>query len=171
MGILRILLVVIESSTHCFDAVDVHCFFALAEPRSDFFARCQRSVDCFHERFPYKPQQVVVMVSHAAGCVALAKTLTQQTLQEITPAGPCSIYGFTRTSNTNIWTLDPHDRSQGMNGYTEHLAEMGSATVPWNNFGDGKTKFYTGPPTSRFAPVEAVAVNVHSNGATNGTAH
>ena len=93
------------------------------------------------------------MVSHAAGCIALAKTLTQKDLTEITPAGPCSIYGFTRTSDTNVWTIDEHDNLEGMNGYTGHLSEMGSATVPWNNFGDGTRKFYTGPPTSRFAEV------------------
>jgi hypothetical protein len=92
------------------------------------------------------------MVSHAAGCIAFAKTLAQKTLQDITPAGPCSIYGFSRTSDTNVWTLDPHDKPHGLNGYTEHLSRMGSTTVPWNNFGDGTTKFYTGPPTSRFAP-------------------
>lgn len=129
-----------------------HLSFFVLEPRSEFFLRCQRSVDCLHERYIYKPRQVLVMVSHAAGCIALAKTFTQQTLQDITPAGPCSIYRLTRTSDTSVWTLDPHNKPQGMNGYTEHLSEMGSATVPWNNFGDGTTKFYTGPPTSRFAP-------------------
>jgi hypothetical protein len=109
------------------------------------------------------------MVSHAAGCVALAKTLTQQTLQDITPAGPCSIYGFTRMENTDVWSLDPHDKPQGMNGYTEHLSDMGSATVPWNNFGDGKTKFYTGPATSRFAPKELpeAIMNGKASGTTN----
>ena len=94
------------------------------------------------------------MVSHAAGCIALAKTLTKRDLSEITPAGPCSVYGFTRSSNTDTWTIDQHDNLQGLNGYTGHLSEMGGSTIPWNNFGDGKVKFYTGPPTSRFAPKE-----------------
>jgi hypothetical protein len=114
--------------------------------------RCQRSINAFHKKQPYKPKQVFAMVSHAAGCIALAKTLTKLDFSEITPAGPCSIYGFTRTNETETWTLDAHDKLDGFNGYTGHLSEMGSATVPWNNFGDGKTKFYTGPPTSRFAP-------------------
>jgi hypothetical protein len=114
--------------------------------------RCQRSINTFHKKQPYKPRQVFVMVSHAAGCIALAKTLAKLDLSEITPAGPCSVYGFTRTNETETWTLDAHDKLDGFNGYTGHLSEMGSATVPWNNFGDGKTKFYTGPPTSRFAP-------------------
>lgn len=92
------------------------------------------------------------MVSHAAGCIALAKTLTKLDLTDITPAGPCSIYGFTRTSDSEVWSIDPHDDLSGHNGFTGHLAEMGSATPPWNNFGDGKVKFYTGPKTSRFAP-------------------
>lgn len=92
------------------------------------------------------------MVSHAAGCIALAKTLANKELQDITPAGPCSIYGLSRTSDTSIWALDPHDKPQGLNGYTEHLSRIGSTTLPWNNFGDGTSKFYTGPPTSRLAP-------------------
>ena len=92
------------------------------------------------------------MVSHAAGCIALAKTLANKELQDITPAGPCSIYGLSRSSDTSIWALDPHDKPQGLNGYTEHLSRIGSTTLPWNNFGDGSSKFYTGPRTSRFAP-------------------
>jgi len=122
------------------------------EPRANFMERCQLSIDSFHKKHPYSPRKVFVMVSHAAGCIALAKTLTKQNLTDITPAGPCSIFGFSRTSNVDTWDLDPHDKVGGLNGYTAHLSEMGSATKPWNNFGDGKTKFYTGPPTSRFAP-------------------
>lgn len=109
------------------------------------------------------------MVSHAAGCIALAKTLTKKTLQDVTPAGPCSIYCFTRTSDSEVWTLDLHDEPQGMNGYTEHLSEMGSATVPWNNFGDGITKFYTGPATSRFASADAVAKDGTGTGTATNT--
>jgi hypothetical protein len=126
--------------------------FSQSEPRSKFMERCQESINCIHKRHPYKPRQVLVLVSHAAGCIALAKTLTKLKLSDITPAGPCSIFGFTRTSDTDVWSVDSHDDLNGYNGFTGHLSEMGSATVPWNNFGDGKTKFYTGPPDSRFAP-------------------
>ena len=114
--------------------------------------RCQKTVDTLHKKYPYKKRQILVMVSHAAGCVALAKTLTKLALSDVTPAAPCSIYGFTRTSNTEVWSLDPHDKTDGFNGFTGHISKVGSSTVPWNNFGDGKTKFYTGPPNSRFAP-------------------
>ena len=114
--------------------------------------RCQKSVDAMHQKFPFKPRQVIVMVSHAAGCIMLAKTLTKLNTTDITPAGPCSIYVFTRTSNTEKWSIDPHDNLDGYNGFTGHISNIGSSTVPWNNFGDGKIKFYTGPPTSRFAP-------------------
>ena len=157
--------------------LDTISIYPFIEPRSDFFARCQRSVDCLHETFPHKPRQVLVLVSHAAGCVALAKALTKQTMQDITPAGPCSIYGFRRTSDTEVWELDSHDTPEGMNGYTTHLSEMGAATPPWNNFGDGTTKFYTGPATSRFAPplktttngtTTTNATNGEANGETNG---
>ena len=105
-----------------------------------------------HKQYPYKPRQVIVMVSHAAGCIMLAKTLTKLDMTDITPAGPCSIYRFSRTSDTEVWSIDPHDKIDGYNGYTGHISNLGSSTVPWNNFGDGKIKFYTGPPTSRFAP-------------------
>lgn len=130
------------------------CLFFLLEPRSEFMGRCQKSIDCFHEKHPYKPRQVFVMVSHAAGCIAITKTLSKRPLSDITPAGPCFIFGFSRTSNTDSWKLDDHDNLDGFNGYDGHLSEMGSATKPWNNFGDGKVKFYTGPPTSRFAPLK-----------------
>jgi hypothetical protein len=124
----------------------------LAEPRSAFFDRCQKSVDAFHERYPYKPKQAVVMVSHAAGCIALTRAFTKRPLTDITPAGPCSIYMLTRNSNTERWTIDDHDLPNGMNGHTDHLSDLGTSTKPWNNFGDGITKFYTGPSNSRFHP-------------------
>ena len=114
--------------------------------------RCQQAVDGLHKRYPFQPGQVMVLVTHAAGCIALSKVLSQKELTDITPAGPCSIYGFTRTTNTSQWDLDPHDKVDGFNGRTSHLSASGSTTIPWNNFGDGKRKFYTGPLTSRFAP-------------------
>lgn len=92
------------------------------------------------------------MVSHAAGCIALGKAFTKRRLDELTPAGPCSIYMYSRDSNTDVWEIDDHDAPCSMNGYTDHLSDMGTTTIPWNNFGDGKQKFYTGPSTSRFAP-------------------
>lgn len=127
---------------------------SIPEPRNKFFSRCDHVVETFNERYPYKRRQVFFMVSHAAGCVAMSKALTGLPLNEITPAGPCSIYMFSRTSGSDPWSLDPHDKPESMNGYTGHLSDTGTKTVPWNNFGDGKTKFYTGPPTSRFAPKE-----------------
>lgn len=146
----------IEERKHYFPRVDTSykSFFipTLPEPRSAFEDRCQKSVDALHMKYTYKPRQVIVLVSHAAGCIMLAKTLTKKHFTDITPAGPCSIYGFTRTSNTDTWTIDDHDKIDGLNGYSTHLSMLGSSTPPWNNFGDGTRKFYTGPPTSRFAP-------------------
>ena len=124
----------------------------LPEPKSAFFDRCERVAQKFNETHPYKPRQVFFMVSHAAGCLAMAKALSGRPLNEITPAGPCSIYLFSRTSDSEKWMLDDHDLPKSMNGYTDHLTDMGTTTIPWHNFGDGTRKFYTGPPTSRFAP-------------------
>jgi broad specificity phosphatase PhoE len=148
---------VTEERQHYFPRinVDYESVFVpeIPEPRSKFFERCDRSVaELLTKRYPYRPNQVIVMVSHAAGCLALSKALTGLPLNKITPAGPCSIYGFTRQSDTAIWTVDEHDAPSSLNGYTDHLSDMGTATSPWHNFGDGVTKFYTGPPTSRFAP-------------------
>jgi hypothetical protein len=124
----------------------------LPEPRAEFMLRCEKAVSLLHKRYPFNPKKAIVIVSHAAGCIALTQVLTRLQLCDITPAGPCSIYGFSRNSNTDVWTIDAHDKDGGLNGLTSHLSEMGSTTKPWNNFGDGQRKFYTGPPTSRFAP-------------------
>ena len=147
----------LEERKHYFPRLDIshESLFipTLPEARDKFQQRCQDAIDKLDTRYPFKGGQVLVIVTHAAGCVMLSKVLTKGELHDITPAGPCSIYGFTRTKDAgNVWTLDPHDKPDGFNGYTAHLAEQGSTTVPWNNFGDGKIKFYTGPPTSRFAP-------------------
>jgi hypothetical protein len=125
------------------------------EPRAEFLQRCEKAVSLFHERHTFNKSKAIIIVSHAAGCIALSQVLTRLPLSEITPAGPCSIYGFSRTSNTDVWTVDAHDKDGGLNGFTSHLSDMGSKTVPWNNFGDGTRKFYTGPATSRFAPEDA----------------
>ena len=126
----------------------------LPEPRNQFMERCQMAAHKIDETYPFEQfrGKVIVIVSHAAGCIMLSKVLTGKELTDITPAGPCSIYGFTRKSSDKLWTIDQHDKTGGFNGYTDHLSNQGSTTVPWNNFGDGTRKFYTGPPTSRFAP-------------------
>ncbi|KAG7361558.1 histidine phosphatase superfamily protein [Nitzschia inconspicua] len=96
----------LEERKHYFPRLDLEyqTLFVpeLPEPRSIFFDRCQRAVDAFHQRHPFQSKQIFVMVSHAAGCLALAKTLAKKELQEITPAAPCSIYMFTRTSVRNL---------------------------------------------------------------------
>eukprot|EP00536_Pseudo-nitzschia_multiseries_P012164 jgi/Psemu1/31089/gm1.31089_g len=148
----------LEERVHYYPRLDIsyESLFVpeLPEPRSAFMKRCERVAETFNERHPYKPRQVFFMVSHAAGCIAMSKALAGFELDEITPAGPCSIYMFSRTNGSEKWSLDPHDQPNSMNGYTGHLSNMGTATVPWNAFGDGKKKFYTGPKNSRFAPKE-----------------
>ena len=125
----------------------------LPEARDKFQQRCQDAIDKLDQRHPFKGGQVLVIVTHAAGAIMLSKVLTGGELHDVTPAGPCSIYGLTRTADSgNTWKLDKHDKPNGFNGYTNHLSKQGSTTVPWNSFGDGKLKFYTGPANSRFAP-------------------
>ena len=101
----------------------------------------------FHKRYVYKPRTAIVMVSHAAGVIALTRAVSQLTYQDINPAGPCGIFRLTRTSNTNKWDLDHYALEGGLNGHTKHLTTMGNFTIPWNNYGDKSiNKGYTGPP-------------------------
>jgi len=146
----------LEERKHYFPRLDVshESMFVpeLPEPRAEFMHRCRKMSLHLHKKYPFNPSKAIVIVSHAAGCVAMSSALTGLPLQAITPAAPCSIYGFTRTSDTETWMIDPHDIPGSLNGHTAHMSELGTTTVPWNNFGDGKKKFYTGPETSRFAP-------------------
>jgi broad specificity phosphatase PhoE len=126
----------------------------LPEPRSEFLDRCQQAAAAISRRYPFRPKSAIVAVTHAAGCIGLASAFTNQSASDITPAAPCSIYRLTRTSDTSAWTLDPHDQEHSMNGHTAHISDLGKTTMPWNNFADKKCfQGYTGPATSRFAPV------------------
>jgi broad specificity phosphatase PhoE len=132
----------------------------LPEPRSKFVERCDRAVKELNGRYPYQPRSVIVLVTHAAGCVGLCRAATHLPLQQIAPAAPCGIYRMTRRSRSSDdessvkengpqWTMDLK-----LNGYVGHLSEMG-ATVPWNHFGNSKTdrhRGYTGPVDSPLAP-------------------
>jgi broad specificity phosphatase PhoE len=133
----------------------------LPEPRSKFVERCDRAVKELNDRYPYQPRSVIVLVTHAAGCVGLCRAATHLPLQQIAPAAPCGIYRMTRRSRSSDdeessvtesgpqWTMDLK-----LNGYVGHLSEMG-ATVPWNHFGNSKTdphRGYTGPVDSPLAP-------------------
>jgi len=127
----------------------------IPEPRSQFHARCDRAVEALGRRFPFRPRSAVVVVTHAAACISLARAATGLRLSDITPAGPCAVYKLTRSarSDDGKWRIDPHDAPNGLNGHTDHVSSMGGATVPWNHFGDKCVDAgYTGPPTSRFAP-------------------
>ena len=86
-------------------------------------------------------------MTHAAGCVGLAKAAAGKKLQDVNASPPCGIYRLTRTSNDKIWDMDHWSKENGLNGYCKHITDMGEFTIPWNNFGpkdvnDG----YSGPP-------------------------
>jgi broad specificity phosphatase PhoE len=120
---------------------------SLPEPRSEFLARCDRAIAALNRCFHFRPRSAIVIVSHAAACVGLARAAANATLQDVNPAGPCGIYRLTRTSETSLWDLDHYSSANGMNAYSKHLSDVGTTTVPWNHFGDKKlNKGYTGPP-------------------------
>ena len=130
----------------------------LPEARADFLGRCDRAMESLNKRFVFCPQTAIVIVSHAAACVGLARAGANVTLQEVNPPGPCSIFRLTRTSNTQAWDLDHYADKTGFNGKSDHLSDTGTTTVPWNNFGDKSVnKGYTGPPWAsgaKGAPIE-----------------
>jgi broad specificity phosphatase PhoE len=147
----------LEERKHYFPRFDVQyksMFIPeLPEPRDQFHKRCQQVATAIQQRFIYRPKTAIVMVTHAAGCIGLAAALTNTSIADITPAAPCSIYKLTRASNSSVWMMDRHDIANSMNGYTNHISDMGTTTVPWNNFADKKYFHgYTGPATSKFAP-------------------
>ena len=102
---------------------------ALPEPRSEFLGRCDRAVAALNKRFPFSPRTAIVIVSHAAACVGLARAAANASLQEINPAGPCGIYRLTRTSDTEMWDLDHYSDKKGLNAYSNHLSDRGVHTL------------------------------------------
>jgi broad specificity phosphatase PhoE len=143
----------------------------LPEPRAKFQSRCERVAAEMSKRYPYRSGTALVVVTHAAGCIGMASAASKRMYTEINPACPCSIYRLTRTADSDTWALDDHDAGDSMNGYTGHMANVGSSTVPWNHFGN-KAVFhgYTGPAASRWAPNgygAANAAHAQSNGARN----
>jgi broad specificity phosphatase PhoE len=119
----------------------------LPETRADFLPRCDRAIAGINKRFPYSPRTAIVVVTHAAACIGLARAAANVTLQDVNAAGPCSVTKLTRTSDAPSWNLDHYAKEGGINGYVAHLKVLGKYTYPWNNFGDKKVNNgYTGPP-------------------------
>jgi len=120
----------------------------LPESREQFLQRCNGVIDAINTRFPFCPKTAVVIVTHAAGCIALAKAATGLNLQEINTASPCSVYHLTRSCQVNCWDLDHFSKPDTGNGYTGHLSDLGTHTTPWNHFGNKQVNGgYTGPPS------------------------
>jgi broad specificity phosphatase PhoE len=147
----------IEERVHYFPRLDLsyQSMFVptIPEPRTAFHARCDRSLSLMNKRFPFRPRNVIVVVTHAAACISMVRSAINGTLADVTPAAPCSVYKLTRTSGNSVWSIDSHDIPKGMNGHSAHLSDMGVNTVPWNHFADISIhEGYTGPKTSRFAP-------------------
>ena len=123
---------------------------SLPEDVEGFLERCQKTVGHLNNVYPHETgsDRVVIIVSHAAGCVALAKAASGKTLNEINAAPPCGIYRLIRTSNSDLWEIDHFSKKDGMNGYCKHISEMGQSTFPWNHFGDKSiNNGFTGPPS------------------------
>jgi len=135
----------------------------LPESKMESLPRLKQAVEAIEDRFPIhwtshdggkRKKQPIVVVTHAAACIGLAKAAADCELDEVNPAGPCSVFRLDRRSVRHQpqdlqWSMDHYAKSPGMNGYLGHLSDWGEATVPWNNFGaldqDERSK-YTGPP-------------------------
>jgi broad specificity phosphatase PhoE len=121
----------------------------MPENKPAFHTRCDDFIKIFNKAYPHtSSSRVIIVVSHAAGCVGLARSASQQTLQDINPASACAVFRLTRTSNSEKWDLDHYSMDGGMNGHSKHISDQGIYTIPWNHFGDksGGEDGYTGPP-------------------------
>jgi len=156
-GALHASLPPIEERYHYFPRIDVthESLFVppLPETREGLLPRCEKAMQIFNQRYPYKPKTAIVIVSHAASCIGLAKAASQLPLDSIQAAAPCSIFQLTRTSNTDVWQIDPHDQEGSMNGSVVHISEVGKSTKIWNHFYDKAVNIgWSGPPDSPYAP-------------------
>ena len=126
---------------------------SLPESAEAFLQRCEKAIVQLNQSYPYDengPDKVVILVTHAAGCVGLAKAASGKQLQDVNASPPCGIYRLTRTTNGEIWDMDHFAKENGMNAYCKHITDMGESTIPWNHFGpkdvnDG----YSGPAPLR----------------------
>lgn len=136
----------------------------LPEDRGRFLDRCDEVVHQLNGRYQLEvtteggeereynnAPRVIIIVTHAAGCVGLTRSASGLELQDINPSPPCGIYRLDKVNNANTWDIDHHSKEGGMNGYTKHITcGIGGTTVPWNNFGDRKIdNGYTGPPIEK----------------------
>lgn len=123
---------------------------SLPEGKDAFIERCQKAIEALNKNYPYQGENsAIIIVSHAAGCVALAAAAAGKDITEMNCAGPCCIFRLDRTDNTSQWNIDHHSLKDGMNGYTGHISDSGVHTIPWNHFAK-RTKEnpsgYSGPP-------------------------
>ena len=123
----------------------------LPESVDAFLKRCEGAIEHLDRVYSSKP--ILIVVTHAACCIGLAKAATKKPLQEINPAAPCSIYRITKDQN-NLWNIDDFSSENGMNGFSGHLSDLGQHTFPWNHFSrtienrGNHDAGYTGPPKS-----------------------
>jgi broad specificity phosphatase PhoE len=114
-----------------------------------FLKRCEDAI--VHLEKVYDSTPILIVVTHAACCIGLAKAATNTTLQEVNAAAPCSIYRLTMKQNSK-WEMDHFSDENGLNGYSNHLSDLGNNTFPWNHFernAENKGVIgagYTGPP-------------------------
>lgn len=129
-----------------------------------FLNRCEDTMAHLEKEHGSKP--VLILVTHAACCIGLAKAATKSTLQDVNPAAPCSIYRLKRNLHRStgdgdvyemksFWQMDHYSKENGLNGFTGHLKEDLGNTFPWNHFERNEENRgiigagYTGPPQRR----------------------
>lgn len=93
----------------------------------EFVPRCAKAVTELNKKYTYRSHSVLLVVTHAAGCIALAASAAGVHTDDINAAAPCSITKLSRSSNDDIWELCDVNH-----GYKDHMSTLGKKTWPWH---------------------------------------
>jgi broad specificity phosphatase PhoE len=100
--------------------------------------RCKKAAEAITAHFPYQAGQAIIIISHAAPCVAIAACLCEMPLKVINPVGPANVTKMVRKSDDEPWVL-----VDGWNCKSDHTKVKSKHTVPWHNWGENWA--YSGP--------------------------
>jgi len=105
-------------------------FFSEPFP-SAFVTRCKLAMESISTIYKPAPDRntALVIVTHAAGCIALTASAAEIDVKNVNAAAPCSVYRLTRPSGltSSSWSID-----NDVHGAKSHISCMGKTTWPWH---------------------------------------